>query len=154
MLAGCSQVFPGSHHAAGDGDDGLPPLRTERLEGRLRDSLNALRQAHGLAPVAVDPALRAAAQRRAQELARRNLLAALFKPDTALKARVRAAGYRGTALGENTADTGDSDMETLVRWMDTEKTRAVLMNPKARTMGFGWEAGQGGKTWWVLITGT
>ena len=38
-------------------------------------------------------------------------------------------------------------------WMETQETRDVLLDPRARDLGFAWYQESSGKIWWTLITG-
>ena len=68
--------------------------------------------------------------------------------------RVRRPGYPGTMLGENISETFENEVETLAAWLGQEDTRAVIMDPGAKNLGFAWFQEPSGKIWWTLLTGS
>jgi hypothetical protein len=44
-------------------------------------------------------------------------------------------------------------LETLSFWMSKKDTRDVILDPRARDMGFAWYQEPQGKIWWTLLTG-
>ena len=66
---------------------------------------------------------------------------------------MRRVGYSGKLLGENISETYESELETLSAWMDQSDTREVILDPRARDMGFAWFQESNGKIWWTLIIG-
>jgi uncharacterized protein YkwD len=67
--------------------------------------------------------------------------------------RVQRVGYTGAFLGELISETYETELETLSAWMNDVNTRAVLMDPTAREIGFAWFQESSGKIWWTLLTG-
>jgi uncharacterized protein YkwD len=68
--------------------------------------------------------------------------------------RARRAGFTGRFLGETISESYESELATLSAWMNDERTRAVIMDPNARLMGFSWFQEPAGKLWWTLNMGT
>jgi len=56
-------------------------------------------------------------------------------------------------LGENISETYETELETLAAWMRQENTRAVILDPNARFMGFSWHQEPAGKLWWTMNMG-
>ncbi|MEO5613532.1 MAG: CAP domain-containing protein, partial [Cypionkella sp.] len=46
-----------------------------------------------------------------------------------------------------------TELETLSAWMGEADTRDVILNPKAREIGFAWFQEESGKIWWTLVLG-
>ena len=67
--------------------------------------------------------------------------------------RVKRTGYPGKMLGENISETYETELETLSAWMQVPDTRAVVLDPAARNVGFAWFQEPSGKIWWTLVTG-
>jgi uncharacterized protein YkwD len=67
--------------------------------------------------------------------------------------RARRVGFPGRLLGENISESYETELQTLAAWMAQEDTRAVLVDPDARLMGFAWYQEDAGKLWWTLTMG-
>ncbi len=63
-------------------------------------------------------------------------------------------GFPGRLLGENISESFESELQTLAAWMAQPDTRAVLLDPNARFMGFAWYQEEQGKLWWTLNMGS
>ena len=57
-------------------------------------------------------------------------------------------------MGENISETYETETETLAAWMEDPTTRVVILDPRARAMGFDWFQEPNGKLWWTLVTGS
>lgn len=144
------------------GPDGLPlptayiiaPENEAAVKFRMLDSVNALRQAAGVAPVALDPSLNAAAATHARDMSIQNRPWLFGADGSSPVLRARRAGFTGRFLGETISESYESELATLSAWMNDERTRAVIMDPNARLMGFSWFQEPAGKLWWTLNMGT
>jgi uncharacterized protein YkwD len=67
--------------------------------------------------------------------------------------RARRVGYQGRYIGQILSETFESELQTLSAWVADPNTRRVLMDPRARNMGFAWYQERNGKIWWVLDVG-
>ncbi len=67
--------------------------------------------------------------------------------------RVSRAGYTGRLIGENISETFETELETLAAWMDGVETREVILDKRARDLGFAWHQEDSGKIWWTLVMG-
>lgn len=156
-LAACEQV-PASRL----GPDGLPLPTLYRIrEGqeaevqfRMLDSVNALRSAQGLSPVALDGRLNAAAATHSRDMAIQNRPWLFGSDGSSPLDRARRVGFPGRLLGENISESYESELQTLAAWMEQPDTRAVIMDPDARFMGFAWFQETAGKLWWTLNMGS
>ncbi|KIC47483.1 MAG: CAP domain-containing protein [Ruegeria sp.] len=126
----------------------------EKLQFRMLDSVNALRQAQGLQPVQLNSSLNAAAATHSKDMARQNRPWHFGSDGSSPIDRASRAGYFGTFLGEAISETYETETETLAAWMQEPGPRAVIMDPKATQMGFAWHQEGGGKIWWTLEMGS
>ena len=155
-LAACAPVEPPKL-----GPDGRPLPKVYRLteadagqvQYRMLDSVNALRRARGAAPLRLDPLLTAAAATHSRDMAVQNRPWHFGSDGSSPLDRVRRAGYQGMLQGENISETYETELETLSAWMQVAGTRAVILDPDARDLGFAWYQEPSGKIWWTLITG-
>ncbi len=144
------------------GPDGKPlpkiyriaPGDTAEIEFRMLDSINALRRAAGLAPVELDPLLNAAAATHSRDMSIQNRPWHFGSDGSSPLERARRVGFAGDVLGENISESYETELQTLAAWMEQPDTRAVIMDPKARKIGFAWFQEPNGKIWWTLVTGT
>ncbi|MCY3995519.1 MAG: CAP domain-containing protein [Rhodobacter sp.] len=141
--------------------DGTPLPRIYRISGedkpkvlfRMVDSVNALRKAAGARPVTLDAGLNSAAATHSRDMALQNRPWHFGSDGSSPMERVWRAGYRQTVLGEIISETFETELETLVAWMNREDTRSVIVDPQAEHMGFSWYQQPGGKLWWTLLMG-
>jgi len=148
--------------AGGMGADGKPLPRAYKIaaadESKIKfgmlDSVNALRQTAGAPPLQLNAQLTAAAATHARDMSVQNRPWHFGSDGSSPIDRVRRTGYPGQMLGENISETYESELETLAAWMETPDTRAVILDPKARNMGFDWYQENNGKIWWTLVTGS
>ncbi|WP_170761340.1 CAP domain-containing protein [Ruegeria lacuscaerulensis] len=125
----------------------------EKLQFRMLDSVNALRQAQGLQPVQLNAQLNAAAATHSKDMARQNRPWHFGSDGSSPLDRAQRVGYFGTFLGEAISETYETETETLAAWMQEPGPRAVILDPKATQMGFAWHQEGGGKIWWTLEMG-
>jgi len=141
------------------GPDGKPLPRAYRIpagsEGKIEynmlDSVNALRQARGVAPLQLDAKLNAAAATHARDMSVQNRPWHFGSDGSSPIDRVQRSGYAGQLVGETISETYETELETLAAWMDQPDTRRVILDPQARSMGFSWYQENNGKLWWTLI---
>lgn len=143
------------------GADGRPLPKVYRIRGsetskiqfRILDSVNSLRQATALTPVQMNPQLNAAAATHSRDMSAQNRPWHFGSDGSSPIDRVQRAGYAGPMLGETISETYETELETLAAWMDEPGTREVIMDPKAVNMGFSWFQESNGKIWWTLVMG-
>jgi len=143
------------------GSDGRPLPKVYRIdpkdEGRIQyemlDGVNALRQASGAAPVTLNAPLNAAAATHSRDMANQNRPWHFGSDGSSPIDRVRRVGYTGAMLGENISETYESELETLSAWMEQPDTRDVILDKRARDLGFAWFQEKNGKIWWTLLMG-
>jgi uncharacterized protein YkwD len=130
----------------------ITPDEAQKIPYRLLDSVNSLRQAKGAAPLNFNAALNAASLTHARDMSVQNRPWHFGSDGSSPLVRVQRVGYTGELLGELISETYQTDLETLSAWMGQPDTRAIILDPRATNMGFGWYQEQGGKVWWTLLT--
>lgn len=156
VLAGCTPPPP-----AQLGPDGKPLPRVYRISAaeaprvqfRMLDSVNSLRQAAGARPVELNSQLTAAAATHARDMSVQNRPWHFGSDGSSPIDRVRRTGYPGQLVGETISETYESELETLAAWMEQPDTRRVILDRSASNMGFAWHQESNGKLWWTLILG-
>jgi uncharacterized protein YkwD len=155
-LAACT---PTSGPAVGPDGRPLPkvyrinPGDAEEVSFRLLDSVNTLRAARSLPPLAFDARLNAAAATHSRDMSVQNRPWHFGSDGSSPLARVQRVGYTGRLVGELISETYETELETLASWMSQPDTRAVIMDPAAHSAGFAWFQEPTGKIWWTLVTG-
>lgn len=125
-----------------------------RIPQRMVESVNTLRAASAAGPLTLNPQLTQAAAVHSRDMSVQNRPWDFGSDGSSPLDRVRRAGYAGQFVGENVAETYETELQTLTAWMqDRPDTRAVILDPKAREMGFAWHQEANGKIWWTLVTG-
>ncbi|WP_373050041.1 CAP domain-containing protein [Thalassovita aquimarina] len=126
---------------------------TSAIQYRMLDSVNALRQAAGSAPVELNAQLNAAAATHSRDMSVQNRPWHFGSDGSSPMDRVKRVGYAGEFRGETISETYETEIETLGAWMDQTDTRRVILDPKATGMGFAWHQEPNGKIWWTLVMG-
>jgi uncharacterized protein YkwD len=155
-LAACATSAPPQVDASGK-----PLPQVYRIAGetaaaipfRMLDSVNSLRRAKSVPPLAFNAQLNAAAATHARDMSVQNRPWHFGSDGSSPLLRVQRAGYRGTLLGELISETYETELETLAAWAGQADTRDVIMDPAAREMGFAWFQESNGKIWWTMVTG-
>jgi uncharacterized protein YkwD len=143
------------------GPDGQPlprlyrinPGMENRIQFRVLDSVNSLRQASGVGPVELDSRLTAAAATHARDMSVQNRPWHFGSDGSSPIDRVRRVGYTGRLIGEAISETYETETQTLAAWMEKEGTRRVILSPDATEMGFAFFQEPNGKIWWTLVMG-
>lgn len=156
FLAACATPTPQL------GPDGQPLPQVYRISARMEneiqfrmlDSVNALRQASGAGQLQLNSQLNAAAATHSRDMSLQNRPWHFGSDGSSPLDRVQRVGYEGQLLGENISETYETELETLAAWMSDPNTRDVMLDPRARNLGFAWFQEPNGKIWWTLITGT
>lgn len=154
-LAACSTPEPRF------GPDGRPLPQVYRIKNsdtaeiqfRMLDGVNALRDARGAPPIRLNSELTAAAKTHSRDMSRQNRPWHFGSDGSSPIDRVKRVGYEGRLIGENISETYETELETLAAWMQTPETREVILDPRARDLGFAWFQESSGKIWWTMVTG-
>ncbi len=126
----------------------------DEIQFRMLDSVNTLRQNAGVAPLQFNAALNAAAATHSRDMSIQNRPWHFGSDGSSPIDRVQRVGFQGQMLGENISETYETELETLGAWMEDPATRGVILEPRARQLGFEWYQEPNGKIWWTLLTGT
>ena len=132
----------------------IRPEDEVRIQFRMLDSLNALRNAVGAPPVVYEARLNAAAATHARDISIQNRPWHFGSDGSSPIDRVQRVGYPGRLIGEAISETYETEIETLGAWMEDPRVRTVLLDPAAEHMGFDWYQENNGKLWWTLVLGT
>ena len=143
------------------GPDGKPLPRVYRIKAgstgkiqlRMLDSVNALRNVAGAPPLRLNSKLTAAAATHSRDMSVQNRPWHFGSDGSSPLDRVKRTGYSGAMRGENISETYETELETLGAWMDLPDTRNVILDPLSTDMGFSWHQDKNGKIWWTLVTG-
>lgn len=159
LALGLSACAPSAPQLGSDGKPLPKAYRISRSEAgkiqfRMLDSVNALRQASGRTPMQLDPKLNAAAATHSRDMSVQNRPWHFGSDGSSPIDRITRVGYPGELVGETISETYESELETLAAWMDQPDTRRVIMSENGRNMGFAWFQEKGGKIWWTLMVGS
>ncbi|MEX0283357.1 MAG: CAP domain-containing protein [Paracoccaceae bacterium] len=157
VLAACAPSYDNSRLGA----DGKPLPQVYRIRGgdtskiqfRMLDSVNSLRQASGVQPIQLNSQLNAAASTHSRDMSVQNRPWHFGSDGSSPLDRVRRSGYGGALIGEVISETYESELETLAAWMEQTGTREVIMDPRATQLGFSWFQENNGKIWWTMVLG-
>jgi len=127
---------------------------SRQIPVRVEESINNLRAAAGAPPVRLDSQLTDASASHSRDMARQNRPWHFGSDGSSPLDRVSRTGFPGQFLGEAISETYETELETLAAWMDQPDTRAIILDPRARSLGFSWYQEESGKIWWTLVTGT
>jgi len=131
----------------------ITPAVSAQIPFRFLDSVNTLRSASGLMALSLNAQLNAAAETHSRDMSVQNRPWHFGSDGSSPLLRVQRVGYTGKLLGELIAETYQTELETLSNWMAQPDTRAVILDPAARQVGFAWYQEPGGKIWWTAVTG-
>ncbi|WP_306151229.1 CAP domain-containing protein [Roseovarius sp. MMSF_3281] len=126
---------------------------TAKIQYRMLDSVNALREAAGVPSVQLNAKLNAAAATHSRDMSMQNRPWHFGSDGSSPIDRVRRVGYSGQLVGETISETYETETETLAAWMEQETTRNVILSPDARNLGFAWLQEDNGKIWWTMVLG-
>ncbi|WP_428673298.1 CAP domain-containing protein [Roseibium sp.] len=126
---------------------------TAEIQFRMLDGVNALREARGAAPVSLNSELTAAAKTHSRDMSVQNRPWHFGSDGSSPLDRAAQAGYRGRLIGENISETFETELQTLSAWMEQPETRQVILDPRARDLGFAWYQESNGKIWWTMVVG-
>ena len=115
-------------------------------------TVNETRIAYGLSPLRTSPELVIAAEQYADELAARGVLDHQSQSGAWPWDRAHAAGYYSWEVGEVIGWT-EGDVQHVMRaFLDSERHRTIILDPKYTTAGVG-EACRAGRCYYVVNVG-
>lgn len=154
VLSACTAPM-GTTNGAQDrrGNFNITTREANRIQFRMLDSINVIRQNANVGPVELNAQLNAAAATHARDMSVQNRPWHFGSDGSSPLDRVRRVGYTGALIGENISETYESDLDTLAAWMQQPDTRRTIVDPNARDLGFAWFQEPNGKIWWTLVMG-
>ena len=156
VLAACSSAPPVQLGADGKPLPQVYPITAANQNAipfRVLDSVNSLRAAAGLLPMQLNPQLTAAAATHSRDMAVQNRPWHFGSDASSPLVRVQRTGYQGALVGELISETFETELVTLAAWMAQPDTRAIILAPEARNLGFSWFQEPNGKIWWTYVAG-
>ncbi|MEP4196306.1 MAG: CAP domain-containing protein [Aliishimia sp.] len=159
LLIALSACTPSTPQLGNDGKP-LPKLYkigrndAAKIQFRMLDSVNALRQASALAPLTFDSKLNAAAATHSRDMSIQNRPWHFGSDGSSPVDRVNRVDFDGGLVGELISETYETELETLAAWTEQPDTRRVILASEAQRMGFSWFQENNGKIWWTLVIGT
>jgi uncharacterized protein YkwD len=103
---------------------------------------NAERAKHGCGPLTADPNLLASAGGHAEDMVDRHFFDHTNPDGEDPFERMREAGFRGSAMGENIAMGYGSPQAVVAGWMDSSGHRANILNCDFNRLGVGYDPGR------------
>lgn len=154
LAVACTPTGNGTRPGDGRAVFNITSANSSEIQFRTLDAVNELRDARGLPPVQLSAELIAAAKTHAFDIARQNRPWHFGSDGSSPIDRAARAGFPGRLLGENISETYEDDLSTLNAWMSDASTRATILDPQAKYLGFSWHQQTTGKIWWVMNTGS
>ena len=115
--------------------------------------LNGIRLGSGVADVAFDSRLNLAAQKHAQDMVDNDYFSHSSQDGREPRDRVLAEGYDFKVVGENIAQSQQSDAGVIGAWQTSPAHDALMRRGDVEDFALG-VAGVGTETRWVLLMGT
>lgn len=112
--------------------------------------VSGFRAQQGLGPVKTNPKLELAAERHAQDMARRGFFSHTGSNGSSLGQRAKRAGYRYCLIAENIAKGQKSAGEAMQSWMASQGHRRNMLHRRVREVGVARAPGNV----WVMVLGT
>ena len=123
------------------------------IQYRMLDSVNALRQGAGVAPLQLSSSLNAAAASHAKDMSRQQRAWPFGSDGSSPYDRIARAGYNGQLVAEVYAQTFETELEVLAAWVDDGAWGKEILSPDANEMGFAWQQDNSGLIWWSITLG-
>jgi uncharacterized protein YkwD len=139
--------------ACGAGGNTISSGAATKVRDQHVEQVNDVRAQAGMPPVILSAELTAAALTHSRDMAVQRRAWHFGSDATSPQDRAARAGYFGTILGENIAETGGDIEELLPIWLSDPETRRLILHPSARDIGFGWYQESDGHSWWVQVIG-
>jgi len=148
-VAGLAVAAPGASAATPCADVDVQPavLGVERSAAAIGCLVDHERTVAGLGTLAVDPNVRIAAQRYAEDMATRGFFAHESPEGTDPGWRMRAAGFGWSAFGENIAAGQQTPREVMADWLASRGHCQNLMTPMFTVAGYGIALAGDGPYW-------
>jgi uncharacterized protein YkwD len=119
-------------------EDGTIPPDDPAIEQYIAAQINAHRQAAGLPPLTLDPALTQAARAHCHDMSGMDTPSHTGSDGSSPADRVEAAGYEGNYTGEIIAWGTWGSEDVVEWWMNSPTHRAVILSTWATEFGVGY----------------
>ncbi|WP_242418029.1 CAP domain-containing protein, partial [Frankia sp. CpI1-P] len=139
---------PAPDGAGWAGEGGVPAMLAQVVT-----LTNIEREREGLAPLAVDPMLTAAAAEHSRDMVARGFFAHTSPDGRTVSDRVTDLGYRYARVAENIAAGQTTAEEVVAGWMQSPGHRANILIPQLRQIGVGHATGGEYGTYWTQVFG-
>jgi uncharacterized protein YkwD len=132
-----------------------PPVTSESLTQEFTNLLNALRSGRGMGSLTVNSVLTAASNSYAAYMGSANFFGHFGPDGSAPRARLTAAGYRGSYKGEALSAGQGTPQAALNALLASPPHAAILLDASAVEIGVGYvyQAGSSYGHYWVVVTG-
>ncbi len=128
-------------------------VKLTKEEQAVIDLTNAERKAANLPPLKMNPKLMTAAREHAANMAKQEKSSHTLDGKEPAD-RVKAAGYRFRATGENIAWNQESPKEVLGDWMKSQGHRENILKKEYTEIGVAVAKSVKGEPYWVQVFGT
>jgi uncharacterized protein YkwD len=128
-------------------------LMLTKEEQAAIDLTNAERKKADLKPLIANPQLMAAARDHAANMARQDKLDHMLDGKQPAE-RVKDAGYKYSATGENIAWNAITPKEVVKGWMDSPPHKENILKPEYTEIGVGVAKNKKGERYWVQVFGS
>ncbi|HEV3439138.1 MAG TPA: CAP domain-containing protein [Gemmata sp.] len=134
-------------------DDKKDELKLTKEEQATIDLTNAERKKAEMKPLTANPQLMAAARAHAANMAKQDKLEHTLDGKEPAE-RVKDAGYKYSATGENIAWNAITPKEVLKGWMDSPPHKENILKPEYTEIGVAVAKNKKGERYWVQVFGT
>ncbi len=128
-------------------------LKLTKEEQVTIDLTNAERKKAELKPLAANPQLMAVARAHAANMAKQDKLEHTLDGKEPAE-RVKDAGYKYSATGENIAWNAITPKEVMKGWMDSPPHKENILRPEYTEIGVAVAKNNKGERYWVQVFGT
>lgn len=134
----------------GEDDAGKAAGNLSKIEQELVELTNKERTTMNIRQLKVNPTLMKVARAHALNMAKQNQLSHDLDGQSAAD-RIKAAGYRFGAMGENVGGGQRTPVDALKSWMDSEGHRANILGEQFSEFGVGQAKSANGMMYYVLV---
>ncbi|SDP21399.1 Uncharacterized conserved protein YkwD, contains CAP (CSP/antigen 5/PR1) domain [Pedococcus dokdonensis] len=125
------------------------PPSSGGVAGQVLSLVNSERARAGCRAVRANSALQTAAQRHSADMAAKDYFSHTSKDGRTFADRIRAAGYRGSTIGENIAAGQTTASAVMKSWMASSGHRANILNCSFTALGVGHATGGSYGHYWT-----
>jgi uncharacterized protein YkwD len=126
---------------------------TTDFEKQLARLVNEERGRHRLAPLSFSPLLARTAEEHSRDMARNHFFSHNSPDGRGTEARIKRAGYRWWAFGENIGCGQDSPEKIMAAWMKSSSHRENILSPAYSEIGIGFFRGGECRYYWTGLFG-